>query len=84
MVDEARLSDLKTFRDRWQKLLDEATRLRDKLLDDQSKGYRMLDGNGVDRLQDKIMEVDKAVRQLQAICVFSEDRINRAMAGEDV
>lgn len=84
MIDDKRINDLKTFRDRWKEGLEELTKLRDKLLSDKAKGYRLTDENGNDVLSDRIHLVDRAVLRYHKYLIVAQARLDRALAGEDV
>lgn len=84
MDKQNRIRDLQTDRDRWQERLKQLSHERAKLLQDQAKGIKHLGTDGVDTIPARVLRADEAVLRHQEGLQRAEDRLARALNGEDV
>lgn len=84
MASNQRIEDLKRFCGQWKEQLQGFEKRRNELLDWQSAGVNLFDGNGNALLPTLISEADDAVRQFSTILTRMESALDRAIAGEDL
>ena len=81
MSDKNRVSELEQYVQYWEDAQIAVEDIRDRLIDDQLNGYRLLDDKGKDVLPDRVRAVDKTVINHQRCLFYMRSVLKRIKAG---